>query len=123
MYQVITDGKVVGLVDRLRYIKVNTKTGALVQANGPEDAQGIAIQGTPYNLLGHSEIPGAPQAIAVEKDGFEILFEKGVKLDRVEEDGIVISDALFDLDETVNTKLTEIQDAIFELDNKIYEGV
>ena len=115
MYQIITDGKIVGLVDQLRYIKINPTSGALVQANGPEDAQGIAVCGTPYNLLGHNEIPDAVECIAVEKDGFEILFQTGVKLDQVEEDGLIVSDAVFELDNTTNEKITELQDAVFEL--------
>jgi hypothetical protein len=121
MYQIITNGKIVGLVDSLRYIKVNPTSGAFVQADGPEDAQGIAVNGTPYNLLGHNEISGAPECIAVEKDGFSILFQKGVELDQVKDDSLLISDALFELDESTNEKIVELQDAVMELASSLEE--
>ena len=121
MFQIVSEGRVVGMVDKPRFIKYKPESNCFVQTD-KENAQGVAVMGQAYNLPGHKEIIGCPDAIILEKDGFEILFGNSVKIAKVEEDGLIVSDALIDLDETVNEKITELQDALIELDNKLYEG-
>lgn len=54
MYQIIkTDGKTAGFVEDLRYIKQHPSNGAYVEAD-ELTAQGVAVNGTPYNLLGRA---------------------------------------------------------------------
>ena len=54
MYILTSEGERT-LCDEPRYIKVNPNSGCFIQA-GLEDAQGVAVLGTPYNLPGHTEI-------------------------------------------------------------------
>ena len=55
MYQIIVCGEVVALCDKPRFIKINEKSGAYIEAT-EEDAQGVAAGTLAYNLPGHSEI-------------------------------------------------------------------
>lgn len=56
MYQIIkADGKTAGFVTELRYIKVHPSSGAYVRAD-ELTAQGVAVNGVPYNLAGRAEL-------------------------------------------------------------------
>lgn len=62
MYKILTDkNKVLGYAAQPNYIKVTP--GGYVPC-APVEAVGLTYQGTVYNLLGHSEIEGAPTAYA-----------------------------------------------------------
>ena len=62
MYKILTDqNKLLGYVPQPNYIKKTT--GGYVPC-APVEAVGLTYQGTVYNLLGHSEIEGAPTAYA-----------------------------------------------------------
>lgn len=62
MYKILTDtNQVMGYVDKPAYIKQTS--GGYTPAQ-PVEAIGLNFQGTLYNLLGHSEIEGAPTAYA-----------------------------------------------------------
>ena len=62
MYKILTDqNKLLGYVSQPNYIKVTP--GGYVPC-APVEAVGLTYQGTVYNLLGHSEIEGAPTAYA-----------------------------------------------------------
>lgn len=65
MYQVIKDGAVMAYVQTPNYILCH-KNGCFVPA-GEENAQGIAIQGVPYHLLGRDELPNAVATVALSK--------------------------------------------------------
>lgn len=69
MYRIINiaDGKELGAVDHVTYIKVGS-SGSYIFA-GQEDAVGVALNGTPYNLVGHDEIQDADTVIVSEFDG------------------------------------------------------
>ena len=63
MYKILTDtNQVMGYVDKPNYIKI-AENGDILPAE-PVEAVGLNYQGTLYNLLGHSEIEGAPTAYA-----------------------------------------------------------
>lgn len=63
MYKILTDtNQVMGYVDKPNYIKI-AENGDILPAD-PVEAVGLNYQGTLYNLLGHSEIEGAPTAYA-----------------------------------------------------------
>lgn len=58
MYKILSDtNQVLGYVDKPAYIKQTS--GGYTPAQ-PVEAIGLNFQGTLYNLLGHSEIEGAP---------------------------------------------------------------
>lgn len=62
MYKILTDqNKLLGYVSQPNYIK---KTAGGYTPCVPVEAVGLTYQGTVYNLLGHSEIEGAPTAYA-----------------------------------------------------------
>lgn len=62
MYKILTDqNKLLGYAAQPNYIKVTP--GGYVPCV-PVEAVGLNYQGTVYNLLGHSEIEGAPTAYA-----------------------------------------------------------
>lgn len=62
MYKILTDqNKLLGYVSQPNYIKVTP--GGYVPC-APVEAVGLNFQGVVYNLLGHSQIEGAPTAYA-----------------------------------------------------------
>ena len=62
MYKILTDqNKLLGYVSQPNYTKVTP--GGYVPC-APVEAVGLTYQGVVYNLLGHSEIEGAPTAYA-----------------------------------------------------------
>lgn len=62
MYKILTDqNKLLGYVSQPNYIK---KTAGGYTPCVPVEAVGLNFQGVVYNLLGHSEIEGAPTAYA-----------------------------------------------------------
>ena len=62
MYKILTDqNKLLGYAAQPNYIKVTP--GGYVPC-APVEAVGLNFQGVVYNLLGHSEIEGAPTAYA-----------------------------------------------------------
>lgn len=68
MYQIIKDGTVMAYVERPRYIRKH-ENGAFVETSEAE-AQGIAINGTPYQILGRENMPGAEATVGIsEVDG------------------------------------------------------
>lgn len=62
MYKILTDqNKLLGYAAQPNYIKVTP--GGYVPCV-PVEAVGLTFQGVVYNLLGHSQIEGAPTAYA-----------------------------------------------------------
>lgn len=62
MYKILTDqNKLLGYTAQPNYIKV---TPGGYTPCVPVEAVGLTYQGTVYNLLGHSDIEGAPTAYA-----------------------------------------------------------
>lgn len=80
MYRIIstTDGRELGAVDHVTYIKVGA-SGSYVFAD-QEDAVGVSLNGTPYNLVGHDEIQEedtvAEAVIVSEFDGGALVAEQ-----------------------------------------------
>lgn len=71
MYKILTDqNKLLGYVSQPNYIKKTT--GGYVPC-APVEAVGLTYQGTVYNLLGHSQIEGAPTAYASMVTETELL--------------------------------------------------
>ena len=71
MYKILTDqNKLLGYAAQPNYIKVTP--GGYVPC-APVEAVGLNYQGVVYNLLGHSQIEGAPTAYASMVTETELL--------------------------------------------------
>lgn len=93
MYEIISEGQIVSLCDKPRYIKLKPSTGCFIEATA-EDAQGVSAGGKAYNLSGHTEITvtnydeetetsetdPAPVAVVREVDGGEVAFREGARI-------------------------------------------
>lgn len=68
MYQIILpSGRDLAVVEAPYYIR-HGKSGSLCPASA-QDAIGVAVNGTPYNLAGHNDIEGAETVIVRQVDG------------------------------------------------------
>lgn len=66
MYEIIKGGMTIAALDRLRYIK-KASNGCFVFASY-DTAQGIVVNGTPYNLMGREPMEGLETVFVVESD-------------------------------------------------------
>ena len=82
MFKIVSAGKIVALCDNPRYIARNQDTGTLVEATA-ENAIGVSVSGTLYNLNGGSEIPDAPEVVVSEVEGGEMVFIAMTQADAV----------------------------------------
>lgn len=75
MYRIISvnDGREIGVVDAVTYIKVGA-SGSYTNAT-KEDATGVAVNSTPYNLMGQ-DIGGEDTVIVSEFDGGALVAEQ-----------------------------------------------
>ena len=83
MYAIMSGGALLALCDRPRYVKVNEE-GVYVEAQEPE-AEGIAVNGDLYNLPGGTAIPGAPEAVPIEAESGELIFQNTARIQTVGE--------------------------------------
>ena len=74
MYGIVSNGELVGLCDKVRYVKIKETSGAYIECE-KEEAAGISVRGNLFNIDGKEIIKDAPMAIIREMDGFEILFQ------------------------------------------------
>ena len=125
MYAIISEGNLVSLCDRPRYVKVNGATGAYIRAQ-PEDAIALSVNGTLYNINGGEHIPGAPQAVVSEKDAGEYVFRSGVRIKEVDEQTgaaiVGVEEALCEVDVNTDRRISEVEEALCELDGIISGG-
>lgn len=115
MYKITSEGKLVAICDEPRYIKVKQSTGAFIQTT-ENDAQGIAVNGTPYNLSGHVEITvageTAPVAFINPVDGGSVLFKDTGRITVNEDNILELQDATCGMDATME----EMMEALCDLD-------
>lgn len=76
MYRIISvsDGSEIGVVDAVTYIKISN-SGSYTNAT-KEDATGVAVNSTPYNLMGHEDIGGEDTVVVSEFDGGALVAEQ-----------------------------------------------
>ena len=97
MYRLVTtDGAELGITEEVRYIR-RSDNGSFIRTD-KENAVGVACNGTPYNLLGHAEIEGADTVIVRET-------EVGAYMDAA-----------------IKRSLSEVEEALCELDGMISGG-
>ena len=72
MYQIFKDGRVIAYVEHPNFIRLHDN-GSYVPTSENE-AQGIALNGTPYQLLGKEELDGALETVGIsEVDGGVVI--------------------------------------------------
>jgi hypothetical protein len=114
MYQVTKDGTLIALVDEPRFITV-ARNGCFVQAPKAE-ARGIAINSTPYNLLGRESMrDDIPTVMCLEVDGGVYLSQEQeqLKADLAEADEAAIE--LYEANEAAAEVSAAQDEAIIEL--------
>ncbi|MBQ8693609.1 MAG: hypothetical protein IJ520_10755 [Synergistaceae bacterium] len=96
MYEVISGGKRVALIETPRYIKVKPSTGAYIEAD-ERHAQGIAINGKGvYSLKG--KLKDLPECEVRKVDGGVVVFDHDSDLAGMHGDLLDIQTALCELD-------------------------
>lgn len=84
MYAILSGGALLAFCDKPRYVKVNEGSGAYVEAEA-EEASGISVNGTLYNLPGGTAIAGALEAVVSEVESGELIFQNAVQIQSVGE--------------------------------------
>lgn len=75
MYKIINaDGRELGMTERPYYIKL-TENGSYTPCSEKE-AQGVALNGTPYHLFGRASMEGLETVVLAETDSGHILQEQ-----------------------------------------------
>lgn len=125
MYAILSGGALIALCDKPRYVKLNEDSGAYVRAEA-EDAIGISVRGTLYNINSSDAIPGAPSAVISQGDISEFVFRNRVKIaeNKAAADSafVTMEDALCDIDMIAEERITAMEDALCELDIMLSEG-
>lgn len=125
MFAILSEGALLALCERPRYVKVNEETGAYVEAPA-EEAEGVAVDGQVYNLQGGTAIPDAPEVVIQEADAPEYVFRNRARILLNEETtGAVIvamEEALCELDAASEEKMAAVEEALCELDSVINGG-
>ncbi len=84
MYAILCGGAVLAICDKPRYVKMNEESGVYVEAI-EDEAVGLSVDGKLYNINGREDIPDAPQAVAMETEGGELIFRNAVRIQAVGE--------------------------------------
>ena len=95
MIQVISNGVVVAVCDKARYVRVKPSTGAFIQCD-KELADGIAVNGQVYSL--NDKLDSLPKAEIKEVDGGEFIFSHDAQLKSNAQSILDIETALCELD-------------------------
>ena len=108
MYKIIKDGEVFAMTEALTCIR-RQENGCFGMCS-EEDAQGIALSGVPYQLLGRPEMEGAAGTVmALEVDGGAKLLEAFWGIGSLE-------DALCEMDAVNAASIASLEDALCEMD-------
>lgn len=122
MYAIISDGVLLALCDKPRYVRKNEASGAYVETEEAQ-AEGISVNGDLYNIGGGNAIPDAPQAVITEGDVSEYVFRNRVRIEENEETTgtavLKIEEALCELDAASAENAAAVEDALCELDEMI----
>lgn len=118
-YIILSNGSIIDICSEPRYIKLSETNGAYVEAN-EDEAIGLSVRGTLYNLGDNAAIDGASTAIIEAKDVNEHIYRNMIG---VQDCQATISEwyDVWDawLDEEYWVTIEDIQNAIADLDAQI----
>lgn len=118
MYAILSEGQLIALCDKPRYVKIKEETGVYIEAESKEDALALSVNGTLYNLIGKDNIPDAPEALVRDTSVSEYVFNNKIQINKNEAAAITIEDALCEQDSNIEERLAMIEDALCELDKE-----
>lgn len=125
MYAILSGGAMLALCDKPRYVRKNPESGAYVEAEKAE-AEGLAVNGSLYNLPGSNAIPDAPEATVREQELCEVVFGNLARIEENEagtgEAIVRVENAMCEQDAANDERMSAIEDAVCELDAAINKG-
>lgn len=125
MYAILSNGRLVALCDKPRYVKIKKETGVFVETS-KEDAIAVAVNGTLYNINGGDAIAGADQAVIREENAGEFIFGEHMRVTKNKEDAdtafIAVEGVVCELDTVTDARISNVETALCELDEMINGG-
>ena len=77
MYEIRKDGALLALTEQVNYIRLHPDGFYLLCPEA--EAQGVAVAGTPYHLMGRDEMPECETVLVQETDAGRVLREEQAK--------------------------------------------
>lgn len=77
MYEIRKDGALLALTEQVNYIRLHPDGFYLLCPEA--EAQGVAVAGTPYHLMGRDEMPECETVLVQETDAGRVLWEEQAK--------------------------------------------
>lgn len=77
MYEIRKDGALLALTEQVNYIRLHPDGFYLLCTEA--EAQGVAVAGTPYHLMGRDEMPECETVVVQETDAGRVLREEQAK--------------------------------------------
>lgn len=77
MYEIRKDGALLALTEQVNYIRLHPDGFYLLCPEA--EAQGVAVAGTPYHLMGRDEMPECETVVVQETDAGRVLREEQAK--------------------------------------------
>lgn len=96
MYRIVSEGKLIAICEKPRYVKIKESSGAWVQTTAKE-AEAIAVKGDLYGFNGH-EVEGRPKASVFETDSAEWVYDNYVQDNDYKAAIASLEDALCEMD-------------------------
>ena len=110
--------EMIGIIDKPFYIKYDADSNTLFPIDLEKFADGIAIDGTAYNVGTEEKIPNAPCVHLDEIDTGEYIFFKHNEIVKNTEDITQIQNMILNQDNTIGI----LEEAIMDLDNQMTGG-
>lgn len=121
MYAILSEGKIIALCDKPRYVRMKKETNTYIEAK-KEEAEALAVNGTLYNLPGGAAIPDAPEAIVTRCDGGGKMFEQQGDIAKNAAATVKVENALCDLDAAAEARAAAFEDALCDMDSVLCGG-
>lgn len=125
MFAILSEGALLALCERPRYVKVNEETGAYVEATA-EEAVGVAVDGQVYNLPGGTAISDTPEAVIQEAEAPEYVFRNRARILLNEETTgaaiVAMEEAMCEMDTAAEERLAAVEEALCDLDSGMNGG-